>query len=279
MITFKQFIRESRTKKATVEEIIEWADEHCRHYLEGKHFLYRGGSGKGPSLMLGDSVNLANPRKSANTNNNYTLWMDNHPDFEGWPKRSQSWIATSHWHVAQGFGGVSILIVEDNAKVGIVGEDDLWFKEPYPGLTLEQWAGSMEEILQHFGKGNNQTYAELKKALQSVTADMLSDAVDESSDPHYSLREISSIMNHTGSDTLYDFWDEYLQAGLFEQTNGANVSDIDPDGEVWIEGKVAFIPFDMSDLTSDERAALAQWSDKYPNFQKNLIKNWNRGHG
>jgi hypothetical protein len=279
MVTFKQFVQEadrpSRTQKVDVEALTKWAESNASSYLKGTNFFYRGGSGRGARIMIGNSVSES-PRKSANTNNNYTLWMDNFEEFAGWPKRSQSFIAIDNWDIAETFGNPSLLIIADDAKVGLTGEEDIWQIRIGKKISIEQWNGSMEAILRHFDIGGNTTFAGLKKALQETTLDDV-----KSMKPKMFSTEMNilNLFHDTPkATTLYDLWVAYFNPSLFERTSGAKVSSKYGDhvGEIWIEGQVGFVSSVMSDLSSDERAALAQWADDYPNFQKVLVKNWNR---
>jgi hypothetical protein len=272
MTTFKQYLSEyteykkaSRTDRATADEIIKWADANASGYLSGKKFLYRGGSGTTHGLMLGNSV-TEQGRVSANTNNNYTLWMDNSPLFRGRARRSQSWIGTTKHMDAEEFGHVSIMIVADNAKVGMVGEDDMWHVQIAPKLKTEDWNNQMEQLLTALGLGNNRTYEQLEKSLKAATVEKVM---------KLSYPKIAYLFQLDDAKNLYEVWENNFTPDHFEFTTGAKVSKGPETGEIWVEGVAAFIPSTMSFITSNERAKLAQWSDKYPAFQKHMIENWN----
>lgn len=282
MITFKQFLEEARrperTQPASVEDIIAFADKYASNYLKGKHFLFRGGSGRGAPLMLGNSVS-SHPRRSANTNNNYTMWMDNHPKFEGYPLRSQSFIGTDQKHTASGFGGVSILIVSDSAKVGIVGNDDLWYVNVYGTTTIEEFNPQQEDILEMFDRGNNETYADLVSALKYATAVRIEEKIEDGPGvPKWQedrLREVLKVMNDKDCDNLYELWDKCFTPDLFPKPrSGADASKEPYFGEVWIQGSVAFISARELSVDEDDREALREWAEKYPNFAEFLEEHW-----
>lgn len=66
-------------------------------------------------------------RKSANTSNHYTLWMDNNRDWAKFPKRSQSIICGANFGGAYGSPGERYLILpKDGSKIGVAPKEDLW---------------------------------------------------------------------------------------------------------------------------------------------------------
>ncbi len=74
----------------------------------------------------------ATERKSFATSNHYTSIFDNHPEMEDFPKRGRSFIGASDFDIAfRGYSGYNIdnvyaMIPYDDAKIGVVGEADIW---------------------------------------------------------------------------------------------------------------------------------------------------------
>lgn len=79
-------------------------------------------------VVIADS-NLGT-RKSRNTENYYTLLVDNLPAFKGWPKRSKSFITTNSWTLASGYtmgeGMVYLVLPINNTKLAYVNQPDIW---------------------------------------------------------------------------------------------------------------------------------------------------------
>jgi hypothetical protein len=65
-------------------------------------------------------------RVSENTTNFYTLILDNNPLMVDFPKRSRSFIGTVDYGRAEQYGQPFIMIPADNAKIGVVGSEDIW---------------------------------------------------------------------------------------------------------------------------------------------------------
>jgi hypothetical protein len=261
MITFKQFLSESRTSIISVDEFTSWADKNAKGYLSGEHFLYRGGSGVGnKGIMFGSSVG-DRPRESANTYNNYTLWLDNNPMFKKWPKRSRSWIATDDWDDAETFGSPSLLVVADNASIGVVGEADLWHTE-MPGI---EWSlEDLNEYTQSLIKTKSKTYEELITAMKGVSVDDIDNDT------------INHFMKSKKLNDLFDLWDMVLNPHVFTgSTTGADVSHTAANGEVWIEGVCGFIPF-IKRLSNEDAEKLTAWAEKYPNLLDEIHQHWSK---
>lgn len=275
MITFKQFLSESRAKITTVAEFINWADKNAKGYLQGPHFFYRGGTGKNADgkILIGDS-NKSGARSSANTYNNYTLWIDNHPSFKKWPKRSLSWIATDDVRVAQddfGYGKVHLLVVKDSAQVAAVGEPDMWHVNlDIPDIDIQ----TLNEITASLIGKSIDNITDLVNRLKDYTIDMLKQEIEKpDEDNGEEIKSVYQYMDKHNLNTLYDLWEALVTPKIFPgHTTGANASSSESNGEVWIEGQVAFIPSD--DLSEEDTHALWEWANKYPEFQEALEGIW-----
>jgi len=284
ILTFKQFLNEARspdrTHQVNVMDLMYWADRNASGYLKGKRFLYRGGSGRGWKTMIGNSVSIV-PRRSANTNNNYTLWMDYSGLFKDFPRRSQSFIGTDDKTTAAGFGNPCLLIVADNAKVGLVGHEDIWFVEidPKTHMDLEEFNGNMEFALRKLGYGNAKTFDELAKSLKATTMAKLEDAADNESneDVEKILEKVITSIYKNGCKNMFELWEKLLTPKLFPpNTTGAEVSQHPTFGEVWIEGECGFISADGSDFDEDTKKAVLDWAQEaYPHFMETLEADWN----
>lgn len=66
------------------------------------------------------------PRKSANTYNYYTLFMDNHPLWKSYPKRSESFICTTDMNKADIYGSRFAVFPVDGSNIGVCPSRDLW---------------------------------------------------------------------------------------------------------------------------------------------------------
>lgn len=98
--------------------------------LEKDRPIYRGSS----SARIISDIAIADPSKtkriSSNTENYYTLILDNHPEMKDFPKRSRSFIGTTARERGKAYAysdkNLYALIPFNGTKIGIVGYDDIW---------------------------------------------------------------------------------------------------------------------------------------------------------
>ena len=276
MLTFKQFLKESRTSVISVDDFIKWADSNAMKYMKGEHFLYRGGSGdhqKG--VRIGDSTSDAHrPRESANTTNNYTLWFDNNPMFHGWPKRSRAWIATDDRDTAEGFGGAALLIIDDRAKVGVVGEADLWHVAVgIDDMTVENLNDFTQDIIDSHPK----QYSSLVSIMKNYTVDELQSELDHGNSSHF-LSTVIEYMEHHDLENLFDLWESAMTPDIFPRYEpGADISHSRSGGEVWIEGEVGFIPH-VNRLSEEDAQKIITWAEKHPTLLDEIHVHWSGYH-
>ena len=260
MITFKQYLNEapeyksSRLQPKTVDEAIALMRENCLGYLNNLNnqgFIYRGGSGKGShAISLGDS-NTSTPRVSANAQNYYTLWMDNHPDWAKFPKRSQSFICSEDSDTAFDFGDLFLVIPYDDAHIEIVPADDLWSAIIIPKKNSLSYSGSLRDFVENIHdlftalrRPSPKTYEDLVQALKGITYE---DIDDDSGKSH--MRAIKKVMDRTASLNLYQAFKEIINPTRFTQLRARQYSNTGNGYELAIQGKAIFIPADNETLS------------------------------
>ena len=122
-------ITEDRSTNIHLMDCVERLKQHCsqsiKSFKKGNVKLYRGmkyGSSECYYINpVGDR-----PRRSANTDNYYTLLMDNSPKWKGYPKRSQSIICTNDPGYAMTYGQVYHVFPYDNTTLGVAPFKDFW---------------------------------------------------------------------------------------------------------------------------------------------------------
>ena len=286
MLTFKQFLSESRAKEVGAKEFIEWCEAHASKYLAGGKYFYRGSKTAPSGLSIGTSVGET-PRRSANgAPNNYTLWIDNDPAFKDFPKRSRSWIASDRFGFAGDYGKVSLLIIEDSAMVGKVHEDDIWFKmlhEP-TGTTVSELNSNTSMILKAVGEEQHPaSYEELSKSFKVVTLDSLEEMLDGPGEgTTHNIRNerakaLVDLMYDQKVSNLFDLWKKLLKPELFGLTTAGDVHEESTMGEVWVEGAAAFIPLETEgDMSSEDRKLILQWLSKYEGLENKVSDAWGK---
>lgn len=106
------------------EETLEKYRKPLEYYFgEKKEYIYRGMKPTSP-LVYADGSLLE--RKSANTNNYYTLMMDFLPSWKGWPKRSKSFICTSNERGSRAYGELYFVVPLENQPIAVCSNNDFW---------------------------------------------------------------------------------------------------------------------------------------------------------
>jgi len=102
------------------------------NYRYGR-IIYRGVLGNN------DDIYEVNPqtasRRSRNTANIYTLFVDNDPSWADYPKRSQSLICTSDYQFALGYGHPYVVLFENNSEIGLCPSNDWW--DSFQSMSIE----------------------------------------------------------------------------------------------------------------------------------------------
>lgn len=127
-----------------------------------------------------DPTKRSTPRRSAYTHNYYTLWMDNHPAWKQYPKRSYSISCTTDLEKTEDYGDPMVVVPLQATTIGICPESDLWysFEQTLPvGETLK---GFMDWIHYNFydqdiAVHRSLNYSELIAALKQLNVEKLKD--------------------------------------------------------------------------------------------------------
>jgi hypothetical protein len=198
-----------------LDDLITMLNTHCkdaRWMIEQNNPIWRGRSTRskaGATMFQVDPSKTM--RKSQNTSNYYTMIWDHHPDWIGWPKRSQSFIGTSDLKYARDYGTAFAVIPYDGVKVGVVGRDDLHsvnvnigpFWATYPAINRElERLGfpetSYDELVKY---ANGREYMEVKNAIDIRSA--VAKIIGEAPTPTEGLRDLYSMSRMVTKPTLH----------------------------------------------------------------------------
>lgn len=255
MITFKQFLSEKAVSKQPVykpvhvKKAIQLLNTHAKDALWMLHKnqpLYRGDN----NAKLGDTGfalvdTAATKRQSQNTSNYYTVIFDNHPEYKDFPKRSRSFICSTKYDDAKGFGynSTNIVIPFDGVRIGAVNEDDMWMTDVrFLGRLFsvsdlnDYWrdlglSPSMASF-KAFGKSLKNPNSESSRCFKDTFGSEKYDAVKDNF-----------------FDTVMSMYSPKMTGHTVHTT--ANFYGI--EGEVWVGGKVMMI---AEDMWEELRAAL-----------------------
>ena len=288
-----EILNESRVRQFNVTDISAILERECSQSLKQweKTPLYRGGDFENIKSGMGFGESIAEtPRKSANTANFYTLWIDNSKLWDGMPKRSKSFIGATARYISSGYGDVALMIPFDSAKIGVCPDDDLWasFNLPY-GESLDglnAFCVRAMDLVNGPDNSHPETYAELKKVFSKIEFEDIIEAAQEvisSKSPNPLLsRQAKSMLNDllTGKaggkrllnpgESLADMMDKFLHPTDFKLFNGTNFK-APTSKEVFIEGKCVFIiPHLMSKWDKDR---LFDEFEPYERFMEEIYGN------
>jgi hypothetical protein len=202
-MNFKNWLLEERKQELEIDEFVEKLKTKYSSALDKYKkgiVIYRGSSTYNTNDIL-----LINPRtserKSANTKNYYTLIMSNSPKWSKYPPRDLSSICSIGIKYAKSYGMPLVVLPENNARIGICSDDDLW-KSSYNGITLEHFPDDLSNIFRYYL--NEEFDSSIENLKQGCK---LLDAVAEKDKSVYKYIKSTLDIDYSGNmlKDLYDF--------------------------------------------------------------------------
>ncbi len=149
----QQYIKEGRSKGIGEDDAIQTIVSRCsdsyKAAVEKKAVIYRGLRGSSTETMEIDPKR--GRRRSRNTLNYYTLFMDNEGTFKDYPKRSKSVVCSTDLSKAMRYGRSYVLLPENGAKIGIVKHGDIFDVGALGhGTNLGSLNASIDELIQQY---------------------------------------------------------------------------------------------------------------------------------
>jgi hypothetical protein len=270
---FKEFLAERTesqgdfdTKKLSANEAVAWLEKRSHNYLDNvkrgrSHPIFRGMENDEKVVSYKDSNDFT--RRSANTFNLYTQWMDNHASWKKFPKRSKSFICSTSFDTASGYGPQHLIIPADSARIGVCPAADLWesfkFHEDNEShLNLEEFMSDAMWALDLAGF-DQQVEADWELLLDGLHATTL-EKLNKSPkfvESKFAAEQLTFLLKEFGP-TLYDVFEATFEPIV----NGFSVKQASsfsaPDNrEVWVQGEVIIInTFDVAHKINDDAAQL-----------------------
>ena len=250
---------EHRTQYISENKARELIRAHCKRGINST--IYRAFSrymDTEPYAFI-DPTKSNEPRVSRNTENYYTLIIDNDPRWKKFPRRSKSIICSTDKNRASSYGSVFRVIPYDTAKIGIVPASDIFYGFD---LVSQKAKGSMaifnndlQQYIRFAGSKDPKTYAELLKTLDKVGEYIKKETNNGQELKKKSYGWIKSL-------TLYDYnpakdgrFRDYILKMFDPMANGFKLvsagTELPAFREVWTEGPAVMI-FDEGKPSSFE---------------------------
>lgn len=280
MTSFKKFLLEyektTRLQHISVQDAIQWMDQHAKKYLETGIWIWRGLKAADTNIMFGNPAGQR--RVSAGAPNFYTLWFDNHDEFDEFPLRSEAFVCATHRGIASDYGAVFLVVPKDTAKFGVVGKADIWSLSVGPSeqrITLAGLNEGTSAVFTALDMHQPDTYSELVKALKEVTCEEVRIACIGTEWPvSWRCGTIRDVMGTGKFDTLYDLWEHCLKPDIFTTIHANNLESNPPYGEVWTDSECLFIPFEGLELSDEDMNLMQDFVDQHEHLKDAVHWPW-----
>ena len=248
--------RVSRAKAMHIVDALNTIERECSKTLSkvNETPIYRGANMGNSPIYFGSTEGTI--RKSANTQNYYTLIVDNHSNWKNYPKRSQSFICTTSDRVALGYGDPYLVIPFDNANIGICPDSDYWtsFEKSFVKLkingafySLVTLNGFADKLLKITEAPSVETYEEVKRVFSKISYESVMTFLKDNDSAHilrfgqYYSNELTALKKFN---SLFDMYIQILSPteNDFKHQTASNFSvSYNSDKELFIEGKCIFL--------------------------------------
>lgn len=192
-------------------------------------------------LAMRDPMSFPDPRRSKNTLNYYTEWVDNSPFWSQFPKRSRSLICSSDKVYASNFGQTAVVVPTVDTTVGICPDDDWWnsFNETSPQNDPNEINQFVHDVLKSKGiylNGKTVKYNEFAQHLKDVDLEKY-DAYSFTEDLKIQAMELGGMI-------------ELMDHVFNPAANGFNLTtwkqfDTTGEHEVWLSASCVIVPIEI----------------------------------
>jgi hypothetical protein len=214
-------------------------------YAANGSAIYKGSSRyhSDDKLFMRDPMSFPEPRRSKNTMNYYTEWVDNSPQWEKFPKRSRSLICSTNVTTARTYGNVAAVVPIIDTKVGVCPQNDWWnsFRTTSYDHNPDEINRFVHEVLKDNGvflNGRTVTYDEFAPHLRSADVEKHDASVftEDLKDIAIELGGLVGLMDH-----VFD-----PAANGFKLTTWRQFG-VTRDHEIWLSAPCVMIKLDIWD--------------------------------
>lgn len=234
-----------RTSTTSMLEAIDFIKINCseivQRYKKNRKRIYRGI----PTASYNDFFFFGNTdiskRKSRNTENYYTLIMDNSPIMKEFPKRSESFICSSDASYASNFGKLTIAFPVNGTKIGICPTSDLWdTSQKKYDKSFANINELITKLFSHFNiKKNENNYQHFRTSIEELQTKLSNKSnLNKIYDLYDS--EFNFIQKMIKSKDLNKFFESVYLDYEFELQTTKNFNPPN-NREMWFSGQCVFI--------------------------------------
>lgn len=238
---YTEHIRKTRSSSITKDEVINILKTNCKEFLKNPiSKVYRGlGDNDSDYLLVKPSEHN---RRSANTKNIYTLFIDNSYRWKGYPKRSKSIICTTNESTASDYGFHFVVVPFDGAKFGVCPSHDIWFS--FSEINDMGFNSNMDTFVYDL-EVSDSDYESMTSDLEKLEKEIIDKEGKVSFWTRHSKSRFASDFYNKHKEnniSLYEFIDELLDP----KENGFYISDYaristHSDSEVWTDSNCLLI--------------------------------------
>ncbi len=220
-------------------------------YIANGSAIYKGSRRYGTEgLLLRDPLSYPEPRRSKNTLNYYTEWVDHSVKWAAFPKRSRSLICSTNESYAAGYGDARVVVPIKDTKVGACPKDDWWtsFISTSPDHDPNDVNLFVHDVLKSNGiylNGRTVTYDEFAQHLHDVDLEKYDASVftEDLKEEAMRLGGLAELMDHVFDPAANGFklttWKQFVMTG---------------EHEVWLSAPCVMIPLDAWTRLVDGRS-------------------------
>jgi len=256
----------SRSKpldKETFEELLrtDYSDAAKALVKNASSRLYRGNYDLARYALTDPTKGRL--RRSSNTSNEYTLFMDNNKIWNEYPNRGRSIICSTDMLSSEQYGDNGLVIPMNGTLLGQCNEFDLWssFKVLEKSLDVEDMDDFNHTLRFLIGVGNDTNWRTLRKSFTTFDKKLkeggwesiYNDIITKTKYQKEYARELVSRWEKIWKGSMMKTM-EYL---LDPKTNKFKLKKsgdkFEPNREVWVGGKALYVSLDYLDATSGDK--------------------------
>jgi hypothetical protein len=233
---------DSRGRELSTEEALQIIKSKCDFDRAIEYPIYRGiRAGQGDMRFV--DPKSKSPRQSRNTNNIYTLIVDNHQAWQGFPKRSESLICSTDTSKTSRYGDTYLILPYKDAKIGICPDSDFWSSFD---RNADDVNTTIEEMFDLYGiELPGDDYYELRQAMKYCEENFMSETGQDDFRTlirDWNSREMMSdfLDNHKGK-SLMSYIEYLFEPKGFSVVDYKDFREKNNSHEVWTDSPCVMI--------------------------------------